>query len=194
MTLTEQESKMYTDKLRQHYEDYFGVSGKRLILEKGPKEKLHQDFYVLEFKPNNRYDFWTYCSVGMSLDRQDNHLIEVFVFSPKQDIAQVELITVCASYHRNGLPLDLHHTINIGRPWLDNSKCDHCFVSLPYLDGEVLELFNFYNKTYHCYWLIPITEKERDYKIENGCEALEQLFEDKQLDYLNPERKCLLSY
>jgi len=73
----------------------------------------------------------------MSLDRQDDNLIEVFVFSPRQDFDQVELITVCASYHRNGLPLNIHHTINIGRPWLDNSKCDHCFISLPHLSESL---------------------------------------------------------
>jgi hypothetical protein len=192
--LTEQPTKLFTDKLRQHYENYFGISGKRLILETGPKEKLHPDFYVLEFKPNNRHDFWAYCSVGMSLDRQDGNLIEVFIFSPRQDKAHVELITVCASYHRNSLPLNIHHTINIGRPWLDNSVCDHCFISLPYLDGEDLELFNYHNQTYRCYWLIPITEMERDYKLDNGCEALEQLFEEKQLDYLKSDRKCLLAH
>jgi hypothetical protein len=193
ITLTEQQSKAYTEQLQKHYEDYFGISGKQLILEKGPTEKLHNNFYVLEFKPNKIHDFWTYCSVGMSLNRHDDNLIEVFVFSPRQDISQLELITVCASYHRNGLPLNLHHSVNIGRPWLDNSKCDHCFISLPYLDNEVLELFNFNDKIYHCYWIIPITKKERDFKIENGCEALEQLFEDKQLNYLNPERECLLT-
>ena len=183
---------LYTAKLRLHYESYFGISGQLLNLEKGPKEKLNSDFYVLEFKPNHRHNFWTYCSVGMSLDRQDDNLIELFVFSPTQDKEQVELITVCASYHRNKLPLNINHTINIGRPWMENSKCDHCFISLPYLDGEELELFDNNKQEYHCYWLIPITEKERDYKINNGSEALEQLFEDKQLDYLNPKRKCLL--
>ncbi len=108
MTLIKQQSKIYTDQLRQHYEEYFGISGQQLILENGPKEKLDQDFYVLEFKPNDRHDFWAYCSVGMSLVREDDNLIEVFVFSPRQDLAQVELITVCASYHHNGLPLNIH--------------------------------------------------------------------------------------
>ncbi|WP_276380979.1 suppressor of fused domain protein [Flavobacterium sp. H4147] len=188
-----QESTMYVEQLKDHYENYFGISGQPLILEKGPREKLHPDFFVLEFKPNDRHDFWVYCSVGMSLEREDDNLIELFVFSPQQDSSLVELITVCASYHRNLRPLNIHHTMNIGKPWLGNSKCDHCFISLPYLDGEEMELLSFNGQIFHCYWLIPITEKERDYKIEEGCEALEQLFEDKQLDYLNPERECLLT-
>ena len=182
----------FTELLQKHYEDYFGICGQKLILEFGPKEKLHEEFYVLEFQPNQRHKFWTYCSVGMSLSREDDNLIEVFINSPYQDKSLVELITVCASYHRNNLPLNINHTVNIGRPWLDNSKCDHCFISLPYLDGEDFESFNFQDNIYHCYWLIPITEKERDYKIAYGSDALEDLFEEKQIDFLNIKRDCLL--
>jgi hypothetical protein len=90
------------------------------------------------------------------------------------------------------LPLNINHTVNIGQSWLDNSKCDHAFLSLPYLDGEDLEIFNFEDREIHCYWLIPITEKETEYKELHGSEALEQLFEDKNLDYLNPNRSCLI--
>ncbi|MBC7892455.1 MAG: suppressor of fused domain protein, partial [Sphingobacteriaceae bacterium] len=129
----------------------------------------------------------------MSVDRLDDNLIELVVYSPKPDNLLVELLTVCASYHRNVLPLNLHHTVNIGQSWLDNSKCDHGFISLPYLDGQELQIFNFGEREIHCYWFIPITEKERNYKIDEGCEALEQLFEDKQIDYLNPNRDSLIT-
>lgn len=183
----------YVAELSRHYENYFGVTGKRLKLNKGPVEKLHPDFFILEFPPNGRHDMFCYCTVGMSADRFDENLIELFIYSPKSDESLVELLTVCASYHRNGLPLNLHHTVNIGRSWLDKSKCDHCFVSKPYLDGEELELFQYDEQEICCYWVIPITETERDFKIENGSEELEQLFEDKQLNYLDPYRDCLVN-
>src|SRR6476660_2417390 len=136
-------SKNYTDKLGQHYETYFGLTGKRLTLNKGPRERLHTDFYVLEFSPNKKHDMFCYCTVGMSADRVDDSLLELVIYAPKADNALVELLTVCASYHRNVLPLNIHHTVNIGQPWLDDSKCDHAFISFPYLDGDDLELFNF---------------------------------------------------
>lgn len=119
-------------------------------------------------------------------------MVELFIFSPKKDFSLVELLTVAASYHKHGEPLDLHHTFNIGRPWLDNSKCDYCFISLPYLDGDNLELFTFEKKITHCYWIIPITKKEVEYKTANGCDALEDLFEEKSIDYLNPQRQSLI--
>lgn len=183
----------YITQLAQHYQQYFGVEGTKSILDKGPREKLHPDFYVLEIPPNKRHGVFIYCTVGMSADRTDDNLIELFVFSPKSDSKLVELLTYCASYHRTSRPMNIHHTVNVGQPWLDSSICDHAFISLPYLDGNNLGIFGFEGNEIYCYWLIPITKAERDYKVENGCEALEQLFEEKELDYINPERKCLLS-
>jgi hypothetical protein len=171
------DSKKYIETLRQHYETYFGKTGKQLKLDYGPTEKLHADFHILELTPNDRHSTFCYCTVGMSVDRVDENLIELVLYSPRPDNSIIELLTFCASYHRNKLPLNIHHTVNIGQPWLDSSKCAHGFISLPYLDGEQLELFNFDRHTIHCYWFIPITEKEPNYKIENGCEALERLFE-----------------
>jgi hypothetical protein len=187
------DSKKYIDNLINHYEQYFGVSGERLRMNKGPMEKLHKDFFILKFPPNNMHSMYCYCTVGMSVDRLDVNLIELFIYSTKESDSLVDLLTYCASYHRMKLPLNLHHTVNIGLPWLENSICDHGFISLPYLDGEALEIYRFDEYQIHCYWYIPITEKERDYKIKNGCEALEQLFEDNQLDYLNPNRISLIN-
>ena len=184
---------LYTIALRTHYENHFGIASVKHTWNKGPVEKLNRNFAVLEFPPGTRHQMWTYCSSGMSVDKLDNNLIELFMFSHAADDALVELLTMCASYHRTGLPLNIHHTVNLGKPWLKNSKCDHAFISLPYLDGEELELFNFDGEIIHCCWLIPITEKERDYNIENGFEALEQLFEEKQINYLDPDRNCLIS-
>ncbi|TSJ38646.1 suppressor of fused domain protein [Mucilaginibacter corticis] len=182
----------YTITLRKHYEDHFGIVGNKLRWSIDPHKKLDPFFHVLEFPPNPKHNMWTYCSVGMSPGIVSNIMVELFIFSPKEDFTLVELLTVAASYHKNAEPLDIHHTFNIGRPWLDNSKCDHCFISLPYLDGEKLEFFDFGGKTTHCYWVIPITESEQNYKIEKGCNALEDLFEENAIDYINPQRKSLV--
>ena len=117
---------------------------------KVPTEKLYSDCYTLEFKPHDRYNFWTYCTVEMSLDRENNNLIELFIFSSRQDETNVALLTFCASYLGNDLPLNLNYTVNVGQPGLNQSECDHGFISLPYLDGENPELFNFNSKTHHC--------------------------------------------
>ena len=101
---------------------------------------------------------YVYCTAGMSIDHLDEPLTELFVYSPKADMALVELMTVCASYHRNKLPLGIHHTVNIWQPWLEDSKCDHGFISLPYLDGEDLEIFNFEGNVIRCLLDIDLFE------------------------------------
>ena len=182
---------LYCKSLRDHYENYFHVKGEKKKWNEGPIHKLDSEFYVLEIKPNEIHSMWTYLTVGMSLDGQGEDLIELFLYAPCQSNYLVELLTINASFHRNVNPLNLNHTVNIGQSWLDESKCDHGFISLPYLDGNELELFNFKGKTIHCYWFIPITKKERDYKVKNGYESLERIFEEKEFNYLNPNRSCL---
>lgn len=40
--------------------------------------------------------------------------------------------------------------------------------------------------------LFRLLRKKRDFKIEFGCDALEDLFEEKQFDYLDKTRKSLV--
>jgi hypothetical protein len=182
----------YTDELRKHYESFYGVAGHKTVWDKGPTHKLHPEFFVLEFGPSIRHQMWTYTTVGMSLDGDDENLIELITYSKERDNSRVELLTANASFHRNSEPLNLHHTVVVGQLKDSNTTCDHGFISLPYIEGQELEIFTFEDREIHCYWFIPITEKERDFKIENGCDALEDLFEEKQFDYLDMTRKSLV--
>ncbi len=182
---------MYHILLQKHYENHFKAKGTKRVWKIDPHRKLSQEFHVLEFPPGKVHKAWTYCTIGMSAERTDNNLIEIVLYSPKQEESLVELLAMITSYHNNSAPLNIHHTVNIGRPWLDDSVCTYGFISLPYLDGENLEFFKFGDKTIHCYWFIPITEREKEFKVKNGCEALEVLFETKKINYLNPNRRSL---
>ena len=44
----------------------------------------------------------------------------------------------------------------------------------------------------NCYWLIPITRSERDFKKRLGLDALEEAFERAGLDYLDPGRPSVV--
>ena len=82
-------SQEYIEKLQQHYVSYFQASGSKKILNKGPKEKLHPDFHILEFAPNSIHDFWAYCTIRMSIDSEEENLIALFIYSPQEDVALV---------------------------------------------------------------------------------------------------------
>lgn len=175
------------DLLELHLESCWGKSTDQQFCIPDPHRKLPVSFRVLEFPPGNTHDFWIYSTLGMSIE-MDESLIELHIFSRRQDISLVELLTVTASFHRNDTPLGLHHSVYIGQPWQDDSLCDHAFLSLPYLDGDELEVFNFSDNHLHNLWLLPITKSERDYKMEHGWNALEELFETNELNYLDPNR------
>jgi len=61
--LTNSKSKLYTDKLRQHYEEYFGIVGQRLNLRVGINNLIAT--------------LWIYCTVGMPVDRDDENFVGV---------------------------------------------------------------------------------------------------------------------
>ena len=173
--------------LKQHLEANWGKSVNTTSQISDPLRKMPAGFSVLEFPPSEKHNFWIYSTLGMSTDYPVN-LIELHIFSLRQDSTLVELLTVTASFHQNDAPLGLHHTVNFGRPWQGDSACSFGFISLPYLDGEDLEIFNFEDNQLHNLWLLPITESERIYKTENGWDELEQRSEDCKFDYLNSHR------
>jgi hypothetical protein len=136
---------------------------------------------------------WIYATCGMGLCGATNP-IELHLFSPRQCELLIELLTVIAHYHCTDRSLGLGHTVNFGRPWLPDSKCDYGLISLPYLDGPALERFNDEetDMTVECLWLIPIAKSERDYTKKNGLEALESKFEEYRFDYLDPARPSVV--
>lgn len=178
--------------LKLHLEACWGKNSGQQLRIPDPRNKMPLEFRVMKFPPSETHNFWIYSTLGMSIDMTED-LIELHVFSANQnDHALVELLTVTASFHRNDTPLVLHDSVFIGRPWQDNSFCDHAFISLPYLDGDELEIFSFGENHLHNLWLLPITEQERDYKMLHGPDALEEKFEKYELNYLDVNRKSCI--
>lgn len=100
------------------------------------------------------------------------------------------LLTVIAYYHLKDIKLDLHHTINFGKVWMDIGNCDHGFISLPYNDGPLLEYPKVNEiESVRFLWLLPITQSELNYKIKFGVEMLERKFEEKSLVFRYSDHK-----
>ena len=162
--------------------------------EQGPMPTLDPEFRVAVFAPHGGRDMWAYATCGMAAGDSSDGL-ELHLFAPHESDELVELLTVVAHFHKTGERLDLGHTVNFGRPWLPGSRCEHGFVSLPYLDGPKLERYADpkSNRLIRCLWLIPVTRQEVAYKKKNGVDALEARFQEVGLDYVNPARKDVVS-
>ena len=92
-----------------------------------------------------------------------------------------------AYYHRGGT-LGLGHTLPIGEPWLPGSRCDHLLVSQPYPWGPDFQTCHVGDRHVDFLWLLPITREERDFKVASGLEALESLFEQRELRFWDAKR------
>ncbi|MEZ4374556.1 MAG: suppressor of fused domain protein [Polyangiaceae bacterium] len=102
----------------------------------------------------------------------------------------VELLSVTAWFHNTQAKLNHGHTVNFGRSIISGSELTHGLLSLPYLDGPQLELLA--EPPTRCLWLLPITARERDFKRDHGLEALEEIFEREELNYLALTRDSLV--
>ncbi|MDP3237945.1 MAG: suppressor of fused domain protein [Myxococcales bacterium] len=172
--------------IENHYTKSWGPPLRRERLTRGPVHELPPDFEVLVFQRN---DSLCYATSSMS-QPLDDEALELHLMAEHAQPGLVELLTVVAHYHRTGHRLGLGHSVNFGRPWLVGATASFGLISLPYLDGPDLEWSA--EPRIRFLWLLPITEREREFKKAHGTEALEQRFEEAELDYLNPNRNSVV--
>ncbi|QEM09137.1 suppressor of fused domain protein [Mucilaginibacter rubeus] len=185
--------KFYKEILKKHYIANWGNNYLEKTWNSGPINKLSNQFTVLEFPPHGERKMWTYATCGMSTFSQSSP-IELHIFSKVQDDSLLELLSSVVYFHNVDQNLNLEHTVNFGKPWQLSSICTYGLISLPYLDGPDLEVLYSaeQDKTIHCYWLIPITLEERDFKIRYGLEALEEIFDSKNFNYIDNMRQSVV--
>jgi hypothetical protein len=155
-------------------------------------ESIRPEFRVLVIPRSART--FAFATLGMSAP-EDSAALEVHILTKRVLSATardsiVEILAAVAHFHRNGHPLNLAHTVDFGRPWVPDSSCSCGVLSLPYLDGPKLEWME--HPRVRFLWLVPITVAERDFKKVHGLEALEQIFEQKQVDLLDPKRPSVV--
>lgn len=177
----------------KHYQSFFkGHKQELFTWDIGPIKEMVPSFQVFRAEPGPQINLWSYASIGASrLWHDESGLLEFIVHSPIESPRLVETMAMVTHFHGNRT-LGIGHSLPIGEPWMDDSECDHWLISKPYPLGPKLEICNLENTHIHVAWLLPITEEEKEYKVKNGLEALEQLFEDKGLEYWDIQRKSLV--
>jgi Suppressor of fused protein (SUFU) len=177
--------------IRQHLCQFFaGHHCEEHVCTLGPAQHKLPCLRALEFAPGPKTGLWLYVTAGAWAARNDPRL-EFLIAAPEQDQRHVELLFMAAWYHgREGLGTG--HTLPIGEPWLPGSACEFFLVSLPYSFGPKLEVCNFRDWHLHVLWLLPITKAEREFKVKEGLEALEQRFDACALAYWIPARPSVV--
>ncbi|WP_433890640.1 suppressor of fused domain protein [Streptomyces sp. CA-111067] len=153
-------------------------------------------FQVLRVHPAHPGDWWLHVTSGCWESTQhEGHGVEFVLAAPRDEWLNLESATVNAYYHCGPAHqrLDVGHTVTIGRPWLDDSPCDHYLVSLPYPFGPDFELCTWGDGAHaRILWLLPITGAEKDFRHEAGLEALESRFDEQAINPVDPQRASVV--
>ncbi|WP_051814015.1 suppressor of fused domain protein [Kitasatospora sp. MBT63] len=147
---------------------------------------------IIAASPGPRGNCWTYLTAGCwSAVQKHGHGLEFALTAPAGDESFVDLLAKIAYYHA-GHHLDLEHSMPIGEPWIPGSSCDHLLVSLPYLHGPDLEHCPLPTGHARILWTLPVTADEITFRREHGHEALEQLFDEHEIDPVDPKRPSVV--
>lgn len=145
-------------------------------------------------EPPNHRRLYAYATLGLS-EAAVLPRIELFLLSPRADDSLAELLTSIALRHATGQRhLGVGHSVDLHRPWLDDSLCTRGLVSLPYLFGPAMEQGprDAMGHGRGIFWLLPITPAEDAFKQTSGLEALEELFAATQISTADPSRMSVV--
>jgi hypothetical protein len=181
------------DAVGTHLERWWGPT-EALIWERGPMHDARPEFRIIRAECRDD-GLWLHASAGASAERQvrgTGH--EIFVVAREAAPDLVELVTMAAHYAVFGDHDGIHegHTLNVGRPWLPGSRCDHLYLSTPYLRPPEFRVLAHPQGSAHLLWAVPITEAEKEWRHTHGSERFEQLMEDRKLNPYDARRKSLV--
>lgn len=182
------------DRLREHLLQAF-PSRKLDVFhwDQVPLKSVFPDFDVLRLAPAAQDPAWLFVSRGASeIVLASGDRFEFLIASPEDDPVHIENLAMVASFHADPrYRLYPGRIVSIGRPWMADSNLDHLFVSLPYPYGEAFERCGVGPDLIRILWLQPIAASEARFAREHGLDALEQRFEDHEVNYLARSRPAV---
>jgi len=182
--------------LFQHIDDYWPLNTKdEFGWDASTTQAGASPGSVIRVTPHSPAEPWIYLTHGASLcvpgatDR-----FEFFILAPYENPRHVQTLAMLATARTRGdSKLDVGSSIDLGKGWIDGSICDHLLVSLPYPFGPEFETCAAGAEGKVRYlWLLPINSRENAFLQKSGLEALEQKFEDADMDFLDPDRPSVV--
>ncbi|MHC4743266.1 MAG: suppressor of fused domain protein [Planctomycetota bacterium] len=183
-----------------HYIKYFGPLEEKVMHSTDVKE-VHIDIY--QFPPNDERPHWTLITSGMSdlpqYVPEDAEGIapraEILLYAKEPQNWMFDVLKGLAEmpFERKTY-LHWHHTVPNGQAMTaDPSELTSFFFLPPYFEDPRFDTLQIDGEEVDILWMIPITEEERAYAIEEGSQALEELFEKAEMDpVIDEKRKSLV--
>jgi hypothetical protein len=153
------------------------------------------EFHIAKIRPEQSGGMWVFASIGAwQASALEGHGTEFVAVAGSESGAVMEHVAMAAYYHAGPVEnrLGVGHTVPIGESWEEGSALDVLLVTRPYIFGPTLEHCELPAQHVQVLWIIPISQAERALARRDGFETLEALFEESNVDYLDPFRPSLV--
>lgn len=180
------------ERIRRHVHGFWpGVHVNDLQWDLGPIKEAIPDFHVCEVERSAPGEPFVYVSAGAS-SAATQHRMEFFLMAGMPDPLHVEALALVAYFHATSGGVDVGRVLDLGRPWCEGSALQHFLVSVPYPYGPAFEYMDSPDGPVRLLWLLPIIQQEAEYAAREGCEGLEDLLEQHEVDFLDPARPSVV--
>ncbi|WP_329248210.1 suppressor of fused domain protein [Streptomyces sp. NBC_01478] len=155
----------------------------------GPIRERVPQFAVYRILPERAGGAWVYVTVGSSLDGSSADGTEFFLMSPVAADVHSETLAMVSHYHSfEAHRLTVGSIVNIGRPWMPDSRMEHLLVSLPYPYGPELEWSPSQAGGARFLWLLPIHKSEVEFIRRETLDEFEGMLDSRAVNVLDPDR------
>lgn len=193
------------DCIESHIEKHFGKFDN--VFHELCSPDIHVDICIIA--PTEERNFYTLVTMGMGAHRMN---VPESLKDEKLDRAEL-LITLPADWDIQNneerwywplrwlkimarLPINQDtwlgwgHTVPNGEPFAENTKLCCMLLECPYTYGEDSMVCELPDGEYvRFYQMLPLYEEEMQFKMQNGCDALTERFDDEFSDVLDVNRK-----
>lgn len=184
----------FLEQRESHYIRFFGPLTEPVMHSTDAKVP-HIDVY--QFKPTAQRPYWTLITGGMSDMRQPgvpeelSPRAEIMLYASQPTGWMFNVLKGLAE-----MPFDddtfLHwrHTVPNGMPMTAKpSLLTNFFFLPPYFEPQGFDRLRIEGDRVNILWMIPITDEELAFKLENGGDALEELFVENRLPQVIDETR-----
>ncbi|MEU5164421.1 suppressor of fused domain protein [Streptomyces sp. NPDC020875] len=156
---------------------------------RGPILDRVPHFATYQIYPQHAGEAWVYVTVGSSVRGPKLGRIEFFMMSPVKSEIHSETLAMVSHYHSfEAHQLNVGSVVNIGRPWMPDSRMDHLLACLPYPYGPELEWSPKEAGGARFLWLLPIHKSEADFIKRETLDEFESMMDAEGVNVLDPNR------
>jgi hypothetical protein len=139
-----------------------------------------------------------YCTIGVSdhpnIINATNIPIELLLATYKKYDKAPNILSTCGFYiSKDGFECRPGTVfMRMVELYYKDTEMKHIYFTEPFLWQEKLEQLTLENKKVTFLFCIPISDKELQYKQENGDDALESLLQEHEIDFYDINRKSVI--